>query len=195
MKKQIICLLVVLSLIAVPLWAGSPDGGTRQAAHFFPASKIIKLQISGSAIPLANPLTGPFPIMANMEGSGNIGHMSGQGMFLYDQLIFDNNGKTNLQFLEGQESFRLQINGEVLLGVFDPGETGWLQIIDPATGSAVWEQNWTGRIVGGTGRFAGMQGTFKKSASGFAVLFSGPGQPASAVVQPYSGTMEIRLDE
>ena len=194
MKKQIIFLLVVLSLIAIPLWAENPGSETGKAAHFFPGSRIIKLQISGSAIPLTDPLMGPFPVQANMEGSGNIGRISGQGMYLYNQLIFDVNGHTDLLLLEGQQSFRLEINGEVLFGVFDPGKTGWLQITDPVTGSAVFEQEWTGKIIGGTGRFAGVKGTFAKSASGFAVLFTEYG-PASAVVMPWKGTMEIQLEE
>lgn len=194
MKKQIFFLLVVLSLIAIPLWAASHFRGTKQAAHSFPASKIIKLQISGSAIPLADPLAGPFPVVAYAEGSGNIGQISGQGMYLYAPLFFEK-GQSKLQLLEGQMSFRLKINGEVIFGGFDPGETGWMQIIDSDTGEAVWEQNWTGRIVGGTGRFAGIEGTFTHSASGFAVLFNASGQSASAVVMPWTGTLEIRLEE
>ena len=194
MKKHILFLLAALSLIAAPLWADNLNRGMGQASHFFPASKTIKLQISGSAIPLTDPLAGPFPIMANMEGSGNIGYVTGHGMYLFRQLVFDEYGRSVLQALEGQQSFRLKINGEVLLGVFDPGETGWLQITDPEAGLAVWEQNLTGQIVGGTGRFAGIKGTFEKSIRGFAVLFTASGA-ASAVVQPYSGTMKIQLEE
>ena len=193
MKKQILFPLVVLCFIAVSLWAADPDGATGQAEHSFQGPKTIKLQISGSAIPLANALAGEFPVLANAEGSGNIGQVSGQGMYRYARLVFVD-GFSVLQLLEGQQSFRLKINGEVLFGVFDPGITGWMQIIDP-DGSAIWEQNWTGRIIGGTGSFAGIQGTFEKSASGIASLFSGPGQPASALVMPWSGTMEIQLEE
>ena len=195
MKKQILFLLVVLSLIAIPLWAENPGDAISQAVHFSHGPTAIKLKISGSAIPLADPLAGVFPVLANAEGSGNIGRVSAEGMYLYAPLIFGSDGKSDLQLLEGQMSCRLEINGEVLLGVFDPGITGWMQIVDPETGSAVWEQNWTGRIVGGTGRFAGIKGTFKKSVGGFATLFSAPGQPASAVVMPWSGTLEIQLEE
>ena len=195
MKKQILFLFIVLSLIAIPLLAENPGKGIGQAAHFFPASKTIKLNISGSAMPLGDPLIGPWPLMAEMEGSGNLGHVSGQGMYLYDRLIIEEDGSCVLRVLEGQQSFRFEINGDVLLGIFNPGEAGQLQIIDPETGAAIWEQNLTGRIVGGTGRFAGIKGTVKKSFKGFSVLFSAPGQPAGAVVHPYKGTLEIRLEE
>ncbi len=195
MKRQILLLLVVLSVISVPIWAANQGGGTGQVAQNFPDSKTIKQQVSGSAIPLANPLAGPFPILANTEGSGKSGHISGQAMYQYDQLVFGSDGRSVLRILEGQAAYRFEINGEVLLAVFDSGETGWLQITDPATGAAIWEQNWVGKIVGGTGKFAGMKGTFKKSAKGFAVLFSAPGLPANAVVQPWSGPLEIQLDE
>jgi hypothetical protein len=193
MKKQFLFLFVVLSLIAVPLLAEKPDRGMTNAAHFIPASKTIKLEISGSAIPLADPLAGPFPIMAHMEGSGNIGYVSSQGMYLCNRLVIGGDGRGDLEVLEGQNSFRLKINGDVLLGISDSGITGWLQITDPVTGSAVWEQTFTGRIVGGTGRFAGIKGTYKKSIKGFSVLFTEYG-PASAVVQPFKGTLEIKLE-
>jgi len=194
MKKQILFLLVVLSLIAMPLWAENPGVATGQAAHFFADSKTIKLQVSGSAIALADPLAGPFPVLTNMEGSGNIGQISGQGMYLYNQLEFDIYGESILEVLEGQTSCRFKINGDVLLVVFDPGKTGWLQITDLATGSAVFEQEWTGKIVGGTGRFEGVKGTFSKSARGFAVLFTEYG-PANAVVMPWTGTMKIQMEQ
>lgn len=195
MKKQILFLSIVICLIAVSLWAETSRSGTGLAAQDNSYSKVMKLQISGSAIPLANPLAGPFPILANYQGSGNAGHVSGQGMYLYSPLSFGSDGKSALSLLEGQTSCRFEVNGEVLLGVFDPGETGWLQITDPATGSAAWEQNWVGKIVGGTGEFAGIQGTIKKSARGSAVLFTASGQPGSAVVQPWSGTLEIHLEK
>jgi len=194
MKKQILFMLVGLSLMAIPLWATDSQNDTEQAAHHSLATKTIKLHISGSAIPLADPLAGPFPILINVEGAGNIGHISSQGICLYAPLVFGPEGKSDLQLLEGQSSYRLEINGEVLLGIIDPGVTGWIQITDLATGFAVWEQTWTGKIVGGTGRFAGIKGAFKKSARGFAVLFTEYG-PAGAVVQPWQGTMEIRLEK
>lgn len=193
MNKHILCLLVILSLFAVPLWAQRPANNEGRDMQVLSQSKVIKLQISGSAIPLANPQVAPFPLLANYEGSGNLGHVSGQGMYLYAPLNFGSNGKAVLAILEGQTSCRMEINGEVLLAVFDPGETGWLQITDPISGSSVWEQTWTGKIVGGTGEFAGAKGTIKKYAKGFAVLFSAPGQPANAVVQPWSGTVEIQF--
>lgn len=195
MNKQILCMAIVLSLIAVPLWAQMPVGASERDPQSLPHAEFIKVQISGSAIPLANPLAGPFPILANFEGSGTSGSVSGQGMYLYAQMAFGSDGKAVLRVLEGQTSCRMKVNGEVLLGVFDPGETGWIQITDPFIGSAVWEQNWSGKIVGGTGEFAGVKGTFKKSAKGLAALFSATGQPANAVVQPWSGTLEIQLDK
>lgn len=195
MKKRILFLLVVLGLFVIPLWAVNYYMGTEQATGLFPANRTIKLQISGSAIPLADPLSGPFPVLASGEGSGNIGQVSGQGMYLYDLLIIGSDGRIALQLLEGQMSIHLKTYGEVLLAVFDPGETGWMQIINPDTGEAVWEQIWTGRIVGGTGRFAGIKGSFNKHAKGFAVLFSASGQPASAVVMPWTETLEIQLGE
>ncbi|MEJ2110742.1 MAG: hypothetical protein P8Z37_12700 [Acidobacteriota bacterium] len=193
MKKQILFLLVVLSLIAIPLWAASHFGGMEQAAHLFPASKTIKMRISGSAIPLADPLAEPFPVLASGEGSGTIGPISGQGMYLYDRLIIGSDGRIVLRLLEGQMSIHLKAYGEMLLAVLDPGETGWMQI-NPDTGEAVWEQIWTGRIVGGTGRFAGIEGSFSKHAKGLAIL-SAPGQPSSAVVMPWTETLEIQLEE
>lgn len=195
MKKRILFLLVVLSLFVIPLWAVDYYMGMVPAADSFPANRIIKLQISGSAIPLANPLSGPFPVLASGDGSGNLGQISGQGMYLYDPLIIGSDGRIVLQLLEGQMSLNLKAYGEVLLAVLDPGETGWMQIINPDTGEAAWEQIWTGRIVGGTGRFAGIEGSFSKHAKGFAVLFSAPGQPTSAVVMPWTETLEIQLDE
>jgi hypothetical protein len=195
MKKRILFLLVVLGLFAISLCAVNYYMGTVQAAGSFPANRTIKLQISGSAIPLADPLSGPFPVLASGEGSGNLGQVSGQGMYLYDPLIIGSDGRIVLQLLEGQMSLNLKAYGEVLLAVLDPGETGWMQIINPDTGEAVWEQNWTGRIVGGTGRFTGIEGSFNKHAKGFAVLFSAPGQPASALVMPWTETLDIQLEE
>jgi len=193
MKNQILFLLIALSFMAVLLCAADLSTGTGQALN---DSKVIKLKISGTAIPLANPLVGVFPILAFYEGTGNIGKVSGQGMLLYDQLNFDwNTGLSGMRVLEGQGSCRMEINGEVLFAIYDPGETGWLQITDPSTGAAIWEQAWTGKIAGGTGQFAGKKGTFKKSAKGMAVLFNASGQPANAVVQPWSGTLEIQLTD
>ncbi len=194
MKKQILLLVAVLSLIAVPLLAVDFGNNTGQSVQYFTSLNTIKLKISGSAIPLANPLTGPFPILANYEGLGNLGRVSGQGMYLYSPLSFGSDGKATLQVLEGQASFRVEINGEVLLAIFDPGVSGYIQITDMSTGSAVWEQTWTGKIVGGTGRFAEKKGTIAKYAKGLAVLFTQAG-PANAVVQPWSGTLEIHLTD
>jgi hypothetical protein len=194
MKERIFFLLIILSLIAVPLLAVDFGNSTGQAAHYCTYLNTIKLKISGSAIPLANPLAEAFPILANYEGLGNLGRISGQGMYLYSPLSFGSDGKAVLHVLEGQTSCRMEINGEVLLGVFDPGDTGWIQFTDMSTGSAVWEQTWTGKIVGGTGQFAGKKGTIKKHAKGLAVLFT-PSGPANAVIQPWSGTLEIHLED
>jgi hypothetical protein len=110
-------------------------------------------------------------------------------------LSFGPDGKAIIDVLEGQTSCRLDINGEVLLGVFDPGVAGWMQITDPSTGSIVSEQNWTGRIVGGTGAFAGKKGTIQASAKTVGVLYIAPGIPANAVLMPWSGALEINLEK
>jgi hypothetical protein len=195
MKKQVLFLLLALCLIAVPLWAQNGNSDREQAQHAYFHAKAIKAEFSGSAIPLANPFTGPFPVLVNFEGDGNRGRVSGQTMFLYAPLSFGPDGKAIIDVLEGQTSCRLDINGEVLLGVFDPGVAGWMQITDPSTGSIVSEQNWTGRIVGGTGAFAGKKGRIKASAKTLGVLFTAPGIPGNAVLMTWSGALEIDLEK
>ena len=195
MKKQFLFLLLALSLTAIPLWAGIPgnDGEEEQYAQFH--AKAIKAKISGSAIPVANPSGGPNAVLANLEGHGNMGRISGQGILIYAPTSFGPDGKAAIDLLEAQASFRLEINGDVLLAVYDPGVVGWMQIIDPSTGYIVWEQSCTGRIVGGTGALAGKTGTFKKSFKGFALYFTAPGVPANVRIQPWSGVLEIHFDE
>ena len=83
-----------------------------------------------------------------------------------------------------QSAIRLDSNGDMLLLQVTPGVTGALSFTGP--GTFTWEQTWTGTVVGGTGRFAGATGTFKKTLTGFGVV---PG-----FVNPWEGTLEITLD-
>ena len=192
MKKRILFLLIALSLIAVPLYAEDLSTGTGQVLN---DSKVIKLKISGSGIPLANPAVGAYKILTFYEGTGNIGKVSGQDMAFYDQMFFNENGFAVLRALEGQISLRMETNGEVLLAVYDPSEDGWVQITDPLTYACIWEQTCTGKIVGGTGQFAGQKGTWKIFAKGMGVYFNTSGQPANAVVHTLSGILELHLTD
>lgn len=170
--RQALIFLVVMGLCAVPVSAQEAD-----------SDRIIKLKISGTALFLADPFASPqVPVMPIFAGHGNLGDVTGQGLYLYQQFV---PGPTmDLVCLSAQAGLRFDSSGDTLLLVFTPGLTGKATIAD--VGTMVWQQTWSGTIAGGTGRFSGAKGTFTKIATGFGVLIGS--------VSPYEGTIEIHLD-
>lgn len=170
--RQALIFLVVMGLCAGPLLAQEPD-----------SDRIIKLKISGTVLFLADPFTTPqVPGIAIFAGHGNLGGVTGQGLYLYQQMV---PGPTiDLVCLSAQTGLRFDSSGDMLLLVITPGLTGKATIQD--AGTMTWQQTWSGAIVGGTGRFSGAKGTFTKTATGFGVL--------TGSVSPFEGTIKIRLD-
>jgi hypothetical protein len=168
--KRALVVLAVLGLVAAPVWAQSPSEQTR-----------LRLDVSGTVITLGDPFAGDFSVMPFWAGKGPLGKVTAQSFYLY-QGIDPSVGQ--LVCRGGQIGIRFESTGDMLLLNVDPGLTG---TIVPVGSLLSWEQDWTGTVIGGTGRFQGATGTFTKRAAGILVL---PG-----LVQVWEGTAEIVLDK
>jgi hypothetical protein len=167
--KRVLVLLVVSGLAALPVFAQHNEGIRR-----------MKLEISGSTATFGNPLAGPFSVMPAYAGEGRQGKVSGQGLYLYQQI-----GSQGEMVCEaGQAALRFDSTGDVLLLLVTPGPTG--AMVPNGDGTFTWTQTFSGTVGGGTGRFEGASGTFTKTLSGRLVL---PG-----LVSPWRGTLEIHLE-
>jgi hypothetical protein len=167
--KRVLVLLVVVGLTALPAFAQHNEG----VRH-------MRLAISGSTATLGNPLAGPFSALATYAGEGKPGSISGQGLYLYQQI----GSQGEMVCSAGQSALRFDVAGDVLLLLLAPGPTG--AMVPNSDGTFTWTQTFTGTIGGGTGRFEGATGTFTKTLTGHLVL---PG-----LVSPWTGVLEIHLD-
>jgi hypothetical protein len=167
--KRAILLLAVLALTVPTVIAQHHEGG-----------RTMRFDINGSVVTLGNPLAGPFSTLATLSGHGKHGKISGQGLYLYKQI----GSQGEMVCDAGQSSVLFEASGDTLLLTMTPGPTGTM--VPTGNGTFSWTQTWTGVIAGGTGRFDGATGTFKKVLNGFLVM---PG-----LVSPWSGTLEVHLD-
>ncbi len=168
--KRALAVLAILALAATVVSAQDPAD-----------SRSLSFRISGAVTMLGNPMTGPYTVLPTYGGKGALGEITGQGLYAYQQT-----GPLGQMVCQaGQSAIRIGATGDVLLLNVTPGLTGTMGP-GPIPGLLVWNQTWTGTVVGGTGRFAGAAGTFTKTLAGFAVL---PG-----LVSPFEGTVDIVLD-
>jgi len=170
--KLTLLLLAILGL-AAPLTAQTADEAVR-----------LEFQVTGSVLFLGNPLAGGFSVLPTIGGKGPRGQVTGQGLYSYRQLVVDSQGHAPLVCEAGQFALRIESTGDMLLLQVMPGQTG-MAVMSP-TGGISWTQTWTGTVVGGTGRFAGATGTYRKVSNGFGAY---PG-----LVHPWEGTLEVVLD-
>jgi hypothetical protein len=168
--KRALFVLAILAVIGTPAWA---QGSSEE--------RILKLEASGTAIPLGNPFAGDFSLLANWQGTGPLGKIGSQAIILYQQI---DPVVGNLVCRGGQIGLRFESNGDVLLLTISPGFAGTSVPVSPTAMKS--EQNLAGVVVGGTGRFAGATGSFTMSITG---LFALPG-----LVHVAEGTIEIALD-
>lgn len=183
-SKAFLTVLIVLTGI-LPL-AASFEGTVMAASEPSEGPQTLKLRIWGTTTALADWLAGDAPMLASGQGVGTLGRFSTQGLYLYAQLLPDEAGRGEMLCLQAQASVVLDSTGDSLVIISDPGPAGFLQITDIYTLSFVWEQEWTGSVIGGTGRFEGAHGTFTKQLRGFGQV---PG-----FATPWTGTLVIELD-
>jgi hypothetical protein len=164
------CLLLAVLALTVPtVFAQHHQGG-----------RTMRFEINGSVATIGNPMAGPFSTLATLSGGGKHGKITGQGLYLYEQI-----GSQGEMICDaGQSAVLFEATGDTLLLTMAAGPTG--AMVPTGNGTFSWTQTWTGVITGGTGRFEGATGTFKKVLTGQLVL---PG-----LVSPWSGTLEIALD-
>lgn len=168
--KRTLTVLAILAVIGTPAWAqGSSE------------AQVLRLEASGTAIPLGNPFAGDFSLLANWQGKGPLGRIGAQAAILYQRI---DPAVGNLVCGGGQIGLRFESTGDMLLLNINPGFAGTSVPISP--GAMKSEQSLAGVIVGGTGRFAGATGSFTMSINGFFVL---PG-----LVHAAEGTIEVALE-
>lgn len=163
--KRALVLLAVLSLSSVAVSA-------QEAAE----SRALTFRFSGSVMITTDPTAAPFIVVTSFGGKGTLGQVTGQGAYRYAPLGMS----TPWAVGAGQVCLRVEATGDLLLLDIDPGPTG------PVGPGHSWTQTWTGKVVGGTGRFASAKGTFTKTARGFGY--------GIGAVQLMEGTIEATLD-
>jgi hypothetical protein len=168
--KRALTVLAILALIGTSAWAqGTPE------------VRVLRLEASGTAIPLGNPFAGDFSLLANWLGKGPLGKVESQAVFLYQRI---DPAVGNLVCGGGQIGLRFESTGDMLLLNVAPGFAGTSVPIAPGVMKS--EQNLAGAVVGGTGQFAGATGSFTMSINGLVAL---PG-----LVHVAAGALEIALD-
>lgn len=168
--KRALTVLAILAVIGTPAWAQESS-----------EVRVLKLEASGTAIPLGNPFAGDFSLLANWQGKGPLGKSAAQAMILYQRI---DPAVGNLICGGGQIGVRFESTGDMLLLNINPGFAGTSVPVSPGTMKS--EQNLAGVVVGGTGQFAGATGSFTMSINGFVAL---PG-----LVHLAGGTIEIALE-